>query len=279
MSYQLFSVGDNVADYYIDRKLISAGGSALNVAVVARRLGVESAYHGIFGSDEAGDFLKETLRNEKVDCPVCVTRNGMNAIAKIRELDSVTKIDEVDKGVYKNLQLNSSDMGEICSAKLVHTTVYSYVERYLPRIKRETNVSFDFSFYRELKYLERVLECVDFAFFTKTGGEDVRNFLSWASEKGPQLTIMLMGSEGSLLYYKGVFYHQSALPINVVDSLGAGDAYIAAFLTELINNKIFAGKEISVKIIDKIMQRATKTAAEYCQLVGSLGIHKGVDYD
>lgn len=50
---KLIAVGDNVVDYYQDQETFYPGGNALNVAVLAKRLGHEASYIGIVGNDEA----------------------------------------------------------------------------------------------------------------------------------------------------------------------------------------------------------------------------------
>ena len=42
--------------------------------------------------------------------------------------------------------------------------------------------------------------------------------------------IATLGAEGSLAYDGHQFYRQCALPVNIVDTMGAGDAFIAGFL-------------------------------------------------
>ena len=70
MSYDIFVVGDNIADYYQEEKKIYAGGGAYNTAVIAKRLGAKSAYYGVFGTDENAKFLYNTLKKEGVAYPV-----------------------------------------------------------------------------------------------------------------------------------------------------------------------------------------------------------------
>ena len=55
--HQVAAVGDNVADIYPSLGCLFPGGNALNVAVAARRGGVEAAYVGAIGTDEAGQAV------------------------------------------------------------------------------------------------------------------------------------------------------------------------------------------------------------------------------
>src|SRR5687768_6802828 len=61
------AVGDNVIDWYPQESIVYPGGSAANSAVFARRLGIDSAYVGILGSDGQASFIVESLEHERVD--------------------------------------------------------------------------------------------------------------------------------------------------------------------------------------------------------------------
>jgi ribokinase len=53
---------------------------------------------------------------------------------------------------------------------------------------------------------------------------------------GPDVVIVTLGAEGALAYRKGQKpVHQSAFPVEPVDSLGAGDAFSAGFAVSLVD--------------------------------------------
>ena len=57
-------VGDNCIDYYDATGAACPGGNPVNVAVYARRMGVETAYLGAVGTDRFGDLLIRRLEEE-----------------------------------------------------------------------------------------------------------------------------------------------------------------------------------------------------------------------
>ena len=65
--YRILGLGDNTIDTYVDAGLQFPGGNAVNVAVMARRLGAETSYLGCWGDDEGGRLLEDALTAERVD--------------------------------------------------------------------------------------------------------------------------------------------------------------------------------------------------------------------
>lgn len=80
---KLIAAGDNVVDYYQDQETFYPGGNALNVAVLARRLGHETSYIGILGSDEAADHVLNVLKLEKVNADLIRRAYGENGMAVV----------------------------------------------------------------------------------------------------------------------------------------------------------------------------------------------------
>ena len=264
MQYDIFSVGDNIADYYPEEKRVYAGGGAYNTAVIAKRLGAKAAYYGVFGTDKNAKFLYETLKKEKVAYPVNDIRKGRNALSIVRRKGSEAVIEAVDKGVYKNLKINKNVLEIIKNSKIVHSNIYSYFEDYLPKLHYKTKLSFDFSYLRNKEYIEDIISKVDIAFFSESKSqEDPEAFLDWISQFELEAVILTQGEDGVLMQLGEKLIREKSLPVEVVDTLGAGDALTAAFLTYLAKNE---------KNYDQALAEGLKTAAKYCKVRGALGV-------
>jgi sugar/nucleoside kinase (ribokinase family) len=80
-----------------------------------------------------------------------------------------------------------------------------------------------------------VLRHVDIFFLNRrelgklTGTEDLQCGLDRVSEAVP-LVVVKLGADGGLLRYKGKDLRKAAVPVTVVDSVGAGDSFDAGFL-------------------------------------------------
>ena len=72
--------------------------------------------------------------------------------------------------------------------------------------------------------------------------KEVREQMERIQKQGPKLVICMMGEEGSLCY-DGERYHRFGIvPCDhLVDSMGAGDSYIAGFLTGIVDGLSIEG--------------------------------------
>lgn len=263
MKYDIFAVGDNVADYYPEQKKIYAGGGAYNVAVISRRLGAKTAYYGAFGTDQNAKFLYDTLKKEQVAYPVNDIRKGRNAVSIIEKNDGISSVKGVDKGVYKNLSLNKAVLEIINNSKIVHTNIYSYFEDYLKKIEDKAIISFDFSHLRNKSYISEISKLVDIAFFsTPKIDENPQQFIDWAAEQGAEVVILTLAGEGVLMKYEDQLIKKEAHQTKLKDTLGAGDAFIAAFLNTIKDSKNY----------ESALEAGLAQAAKNCQINGSLGV-------
>lgn len=264
MSYDLFSVGDNVADYYPEEEKVYAGGSAYNVAVIAKRLGAKTAYYGTFGVDENAKFLHNSLKKEKVAYPVSDIRKGRNAVSIIEKENGISEVKAVDKGVYKGLDINQNVLKLIKDSKIVHSNIYGYFEDYLSKLHYQTRLSFDFSFLRNKDYIKEIIRKIDIAFFAESkNNEDPEKFLQWVSNLGVEIAVITLAEKGALMAVGDEIFYKEALETEVVDTLGAGDAFIAGFLSSLVKAE---------KNYNKALNSALETASKYCRINGSLGV-------
>ncbi|MFF3143673.1 carbohydrate kinase family protein [Streptomyces sp. NPDC057927] len=51
---------------------------------------------------------------------------------------------------------------------------------------------------------------------------------------GPAVTVIKLGAEGALALVDGVVHRKAAVPVRSVDPVGAGDAIVGAYLSELM---------------------------------------------
>jgi sugar/nucleoside kinase (ribokinase family) len=73
--------------------------------------------------------------------------------------------------------------------------------------------------------------------------------------------VLTLGEYGSITYDGAKFYYGKAFPVNVIDTLGAGDAFIAEFLC----NRVIG------KTIQKSIEAGHLAATEICKRLGAWG--------
>lgn len=265
---KIIGAGDNVVDYYKEREEIYPGGNALNVAVLAKRYGAEAvSYMGIIGDDYKADHIVNSLTAENIDISkirkVCGP-NGESIIALNEELDRIF-IGSNKGGVQSIVKLNftEGDLRFIAEHDLLHSSMYSHTETEIPKLAKVIPVSFDFSSKYDEEYLQLLCPHVTYAFFSgsELTEEEGIQLMRHASELGVEICVMTRGSEGALALIKGKIYKQGIVKANVVDTLGAGDSFIAMFLLDYHLNQD----------VQEAMQKAAQAAAATCEIYGAFG--------
>ncbi|XMO86856.1 carbohydrate kinase [Algibacter sp. AS12] len=56
-----------------------------------------------------------------------------------------------------------------------------------------------------------------------------------AKETNAKTICVTKGGNGAILYYQDAFYYNSGYKVNVVDTVGAGDSFLASIITQLLN--------------------------------------------
>lgn len=265
---KLIGVGDNVVDFYKDREEIFPGGNALNVAVFSKRNGVErSSYMGILGDDGAGDLVLNSLKAEGIEVSRIRKAYGptWESVVTLNEEGDRVFIGSNKGGVQSLFTLNftEEDLNYIASHNLMHTSVYSRIEKDLPVLSERVPISFDFSSRRDEEYLQTVCPYIQYAFFS---GSDLSkseciDFMQHVSDLGTPFVGMTRGGDGALFLANRKVFEQPIYDANVIDTLGAGDSFIAMFLTQFHQ----------YRNIEEAMRLAAKAAAKVCENYGAFG--------
>ncbi|WP_342048587.1 PfkB family carbohydrate kinase [Bacillus sp. OTU530] len=266
---KLIGVGDNVVDYYKDQNKIYPGGNAVNVAVLSKRYGTtQNSYIGIVGNDAAGEHVANSLQAEGIDISRIRKAYGPNWESIISLNDEADRIfvGSNKGGVQASFKLNFSeaDISYIASHDLMHTSLYSYIEKEVPELSKHIAISFDFSLRREEEYLELLCPYLQYAFFS---GSDLSRqqcieLLHHVHRLGTEVVGITRGAEGALFLINGEVHEQAIVKKDgVIDTLGAGDSFIAMFLTQYHQNHN----------AEEALQQAAEAAAETCGIYGAFG--------
>jgi fructoselysine 6-kinase len=239
MAHRLLGLGDNTVDTYVDRGLQFPGGNAVNVAVLARRLGAQAGYLGCIGTDAAGMLLIDALRQEGVDTAQCRVLPGGNARAFIGHDGNDRRFLRSERGVRGQWGgFSAADLAYVAGFDLVHSSVYSELEAELETIRGAARLlSYDFSERWTDANLAATLPALDIAFLSFPNGSDVecRALLERCIGQGARIAVVTRGAQGSMALSDGVFHAQGISEARIVDTLGAGDGFIAAFILRLLH--------------------------------------------
>lgn len=226
-------VGDNCVDHYRQTGEDHFGGNPVNVAVYTRRLGGGISYVGAVGTDGRGAALLDALRGRGVDVSHVHVDEGSTAVTYVEHINGDRVFGDYDEGVMAQFALTEEDIAFLGGHALVVSGLWGHAEGSLARIRQAGAVTaFDCSDRPEDPAAQTALPCTDIAFFSDDGSDDeaLRQRLRQLAALGPRIVVATRGSRGSMAYDGQRFYGQGIVPCRVVDTMGAGDSFIAGFL-------------------------------------------------
>jgi len=266
---KIIGVGDNVVDCYLDQGLYYPGGNAVNVAVNCRRDGAEPvAYLGVFGDDGAAEHIKACLEEEGVSfgrSRQVYARSGHPGVSLAPDGDRVFVGGPRDTAQHiLRIRLTESDLEYIGTFDCCHTSCFSGIEPELANLAARCPVSFDFSTQTTDDYIKAVAPHVRFAFFSGASLTEDRlaSMISLCHGCGAEIVGITLGERGAVFSRRGKRYIQPIKPAaSVVDTMGAGDSFIAGFLTRFHDTADMRGS------LDYAAERAALT----CSFFGGFG--------
>jgi Sugar kinases, ribokinase family len=230
-------IGDNCIDCYDETGERYPGGNPVNVSVYFRRLGTPSSYIGAVGNDEDGRLIIESLRDKGVDTSHVKVLEGNTAITHVQRIDGERVFKDSDDGVTSQLSLTEEDIAFIAEHDLAVTGLWGYTEPFLPILKkRGIPIAYDASDHLFLPQCREGMKYADYLFFSDdSASEDLlQKKMQEIAAMGTKAVVAMRGSRGSLAFANGQLKSCGIISCDVVDTMGAGDSYIAGFLNALL---------------------------------------------
>jgi len=259
---KIVAVGDNVVDCYQSTGQMFPGGSCLNVSIFAHRFGATSAYIGAIGQDAAGELIRAALAEEDVITErlrVVLGPTGYCVIGH-RKGDRVFLTFDLGVSIF---QPNDGDVEFVRSFDAAHIGQSSGLDADRKRFSAAACLSYDFSTRREAAHRESIAPLCFLA--SLSGGDldrdDAVALLRQTMAAGAQWCLVTRGENGALLGTGKDVFETPAVPVQVVDTLGAGDTFIARTLVGLLQGE--APQET--------LSAAAQAAAETCTRIGATG--------
>lgn len=238
---------------------LSVAGSESNVAIGVARLGGAASWISRVGDDGFGDLIRRELRAEGVHAVVTVDpARPTGLMVKERPNAMRTRIRYYRVGSAASA-LSAADVPEelVASAAVLHVTGITpalgdgpadAVSRAVAAARAAgVPVSIDVNYRSALwsaeeagRVLGPLVRSADILF----AGPEEAALLVPAGKPvelarrlgalGPAQVLVKMGADGVVAQVDGIEYSRPAIPVPVVDTVGAGDAFVAGYLTELV---------------------------------------------
>lgn len=265
---RVLGAGDNVADRYLHQAMLYPGGNAVNVAVFAARLGARAGYLGVLGDDAAGRQILRALEAEHVDTALTRVVHAPNATADVELVGSDRVFLRSDRTTAL-FELDDAQLEAMADYDVVHSGYAGPLMTRIPDMAQKARVSFDFGSRFDAEEVRPYLSHLHLASFS--GGhmdvKEARMLVQRVLDAGAEYALVTLGAHGALLGSAEGISQQAADRVNVRDTLGAGDAFIAGVLVG-----IGTGRDIRSTLV-----AASAQAAQVCQVNGAF--EHGIPFD
>lgn len=268
------------------------GGAPANVAVGLAKLGMDAGFIGKVGADAFGDFLRETLQQNSVNTDYLISGEGSRTtLAFVATRSDGMKDITFYRHPGADIQLSPDEINidYVQSAELFHYGSVSLShspsrEATLHAIQSARAGGARLSYDPNLRLMlwdnatdakRWIWEVMPYADVVKiseeewefvTGDADLEQGIKRILGLGVKLLVVTLGERGC--YYTNGFAEGfvDGFIVNVVDTLGAGDAFVAAMLTQLRQYMDLTALEKDQ--LDPIMRYANAAGALATQKVG-----------
>src|SRR4051794_32478274 len=241
---------------------VGVAGAESNVAIGLRRLGVTSSWVGRVGDDELGQLVQTQLRGQGVDLSGLVVDADAptGLMVKERRTADITRVYYYRRGsAGSRLCVDDLDDDLIAGARILHVTgitpalsetARAAVDHAVELARRAgTTVSLDFNYRSALWTPERAGPALraltaraDIVFAGHdeaalvVGTAEPEDALRALAGLGPRQAVVKLGAGGASAVVDGTLHHAPALPVQAVDPVGAGDAFVAGYLTRVLED-------------------------------------------
>lgn len=257
---KIWVIGDASVDLVPDdaqRYLKCPGGASANVAVCIARLGGQSGFIGRLGQDEVGAFLADTLSHEHVDISHLIADPTLKTAVLLVNLsaegersfsylvtpsaDSFVRSEDLplfapqDWFYFSSIGLTRDPSRQTCltGARRMRSVGGSVL----------FDVNLRESMWQQPDDIRPVIEtAISQADICKISADELCRLSGqslwqqgryYARDLGCPTTVITLGSDGAYLIHQGQEKQFSAPQVEVVDTTGAGDAFVGGMLTEL----------------------------------------------
>ncbi|MCM1024298.1 MAG: carbohydrate kinase [Prevotella sp.] len=267
------------------------GGAPANVAVMAAKLGVSSGFIGKMGSDMFGKYLRDTLAEAGVDTKgVILDKAFSTTLAFVRKLADGERdfVFYRKNGADLNLSYGEVNLKLIDSCKLLHfgsllltsEPSKSAVINTVEYAKQQGKIiSYDPNWRERLweskdaavKAMRSVIMYADVIKVSEAELQiitDCANLLPAIAKllnDGVKVLCITQGAKGCIIATRHGIERLPTFKVETVDTLGAGDSFLGAFLSRLV---------LSGKSMDEVEMEDLREFATYANACGALSSTK-----
>jgi len=230
----------------IDKADLTIGSSSAIFACGAAKLGLTVAFIGKVGGDLFGEFMRQALSEYKIDTSGIVVDKELATGISIILARGTDRAILTYPGTIPLLSYAEINLDMIQQARHLHVGSYFIQDALRPDLPKLFDRAHTWGLTTSLdpnydprnqwnEGIERVLQTTDL--FLPNAAEcmkiAIENDLDQATNRLQAKIAYLgvkLGDDGALLFHKGKKYQMPSIPVEVVDTVGAGDSFDAGFV-------------------------------------------------
>lgn len=273
-----------------------AGGAPANVTAALAKLGGKSYFAGKVGNDNFGEFLKQTLYEVGVDTSMLVMDKNSNTTLSFVSLNENGERDFIfNRGADELFAWDDLDNEKLKTFNIIHfgsatallggPSKDTYLKVMDIASERQNFISFDPNYRVDLwknrldEFITVSKSCIKYADFVKvsdeeieiiTGKKKLEDGVKEFHKLGAKLVAVTLGKKGTLISNGENVSIISSIKVKSIDSTGAGDAFVGAFLYKISqedNPKMLINNFEKVK---EIVLFSNKVGAMACTKLGAI---------
>lgn len=234
-----------------------AGGAPMNVSIRLQSLGINSKMISKIGNDELGKELLNIIKEKNVDTSLIqtdFTHSTGEVLVKLDAKGSATYT-IVYPSAWDSILITKENIDAVREAdafvfgSLASRNTISR-NTLLTLLKEAKYKIFDINIRSPFYSIEFLKELMDLSDFVKLNDDELLkvaqalgsktdsiedNILFLSKLTNTRTICITKGKDGAILYAENQFYRNKGFAVTVADTIGAGDSFLAALLSEILH--------------------------------------------
>lgn len=216
------------------------GGKGANKAVALSRLGKQVVMFGAVGDDEFSRRALANLKEERVDVKhVKKLRGEIGGIATIfssQKTNMIVMVPGANNAVDEEYLQKIENEIKKCDCIVAELEVPQQAVLFVSQICKKNNIKFILNPSPIMKFDKTLLDNADLIVVNET---EIKHLPNFKSQKQALIDyagrlVLTVGKRGAYVYEDGEIVHLPAVDTPVVDTTGAGDAFLGGLIDALL---------------------------------------------
>ncbi|ABR47549.1 PfkB domain protein [Alkaliphilus metalliredigens QYMF] len=257
---KIAAVGENIIDDYHQREEAYIGGGCINfLMTLAEESKHQLSYIGPIALDYYGESITQALTEKEINVEYATYLEGKSPLVKIEMHKGEKSYGQSRRGVLEAFRLTDQQITLIQEQDHIHATIIGGLLPLINKMKSRGTVSFDYSRLQNERLILNTASFIDFPCLSRDEfTQKERTLMEEIHKEGSKEVILLLGDKGSVVYDGEKFTKIKSEKLSVIDTLGAGDAYISQYISCRLTG-------VGIK---SAMETATAKAIGVCQHFG-----------